>query len=104
MCVKSGILLLADAFENFQNMCLKTYELHPAKLLSASALAWQAAVKNTKVNLDWLTDLNMLLMLEKGIRERICHSIYRFAKANNTYMTDYNKRKGIVIFSILKCK
>ena len=44
----------------------------------------------------------MLLMLEKGIREGICHSIYR--KANNTYMTDYNKRKGIVIFSIVKCK
>ena len=43
--VQSGILLLADAFENFRNMCLQIYKLDPAKFLSAPGLAWQAALK-----------------------------------------------------------
>ena len=69
------------------------YKLHPARFLSAPGLAWQAALKKTKVKLDLLTDINMLLMVEKGTRWRICHSIYRYAKANNKYMKDYDKNK-----------
>ena len=74
-------------------MCLKTCEPDPAKFLSAPGLAWQAALKKTKVKLDLLTDIDMLLMVEKGIRGGICHSIYRYAKANNKYMKDYDKNK-----------
>ena len=48
--VQSNTLLLADVFENFQNMCYEIYELDPAKFLSAPGLAWRAAVKNTKEN------------------------------------------------------
>ena len=33
----------------------------------------------------------MLLMVDKGIRGRICHAIHRYAKANNKYMKNYNK-------------
>ena len=33
----------------------------------------------------------MLLMVEKGIRGEICHAIYRYAKANNKYIKDYDK-------------
>ena len=91
--VQSNTLLLADVFENFRNMCLKIYERDPAKFLSAPGLAWQAALKKTKVKLDLLTDIDMLLMVEKGIRGGICHSIYRYAKANNKYMKDYDKNK-----------
>ena len=47
----------------------------------------------TKLKLDLLTDINMLLMVEKGIRERMCHSIYRYAIANNKYMKDHDKNK-----------
>ena len=72
-------------------MCLKIYKLDPAKFLSALGLAWQAALKNTRVKLDVLTDIDMLLMIEKGFRGRICHSIYQYAKANNKYMKDYDK-------------
>ena len=68
--------MLADVFENFQNTCLEIDELDPACFLIAPGLAWQAALKNTKIKLDLLTDSNMLLMVEKGIRGGICHAIY----------------------------
>ena len=64
---------------NFRNMCLKIYKLDPAKFLSAPGLAWQAALKKTKVKLDGLTDINMLIMVEKCITGGICHSIYQYA-------------------------
>ena len=67
--------MLADVFENFCNMCLDIYELDPSKFLSAPGLSWQAALKKTKVKLDLLTDIDMLLMVEKGIRGGICRSI-----------------------------
>ena len=93
MYVQSDSLLLADVFENFRNMCLKIYKLDPAKFLSAPGSAWQAALKKTKVKLDFLTNTDMLLMVEKGINGGICHYIYRYAKANNKYMKDYDKNK-----------
>ena len=93
MFVQSDILLLADVFENFRNTCLEIYGLDPPKFLSAPELAWQAALKKTKVKLDLLIDIDMLLMVEKGIRGGICHSIYRYAKANNKYMKYYDKNK-----------
>ena len=76
-------------------MYLKIYELDPVKFLSAQVLAWQAALKRTKIKLDLLTDIDILLMVEKGIREGICHSIYWYAKANNKYMKDYDKNKEL---------
>ena len=51
------------------------------------------ALKKAKVKLELLTDVNMLLMVEKGIKGGICHSIHRYAKANNKYMKDYDKSK-----------
>ena len=88
MYVQSNTLSLADIFEKVSNTCLKIYKLDPAKFLSAPGLAWQAALKRTKVKLDLLTDIDMSLMVEEGIRGGICHSIYRYAKANNKYMKD----------------
>ena len=93
MYVQVDTLLLAGVFENFRNMCLEIYEPDPAKFLSPPELAWQAALKKIKVKLDLLTDIDMLLMVEKGIRGGICHSIYQYAKANNKYMKDYDKTK-----------
>ena len=87
------ILLLADASENFWNMCLEIYELDLAKPLLAPGLAWQAALKKTKVKLDLSINIDMLLMGEKGIRGGICHSIYQYTKANNKYMKDYDENK-----------
>ena len=63
--VQSNMLMLADVFENFRNICLKIYKLDPAKFLSAPGLIWQVALTKTKVKLDVWTDINMLLMVEK---------------------------------------
>ena len=57
--VQRNAFLLVDAFENFRNICLKIYDLDPTKFLSAPGLPWQAALKNTKVKLDLLTDIDM---------------------------------------------
>ena len=73
--VQSDTFLLADAFGNFRNMFLELYELDPAKFIPAPGFSWQAPLKNTKVKLDLLTDIDMLLMVEKGIREGICNAI-----------------------------
>ena len=91
--VQSDTLLLADVFENFRDMCLKVYELDPAQFLSLPGLAWQACLKKTNIELELLTDHDMLLMVEKGIRAGICHSIHRYAKANNKYMKNYNNNE-----------
>ena len=85
--------MLADALDSFRNMFLGIYELDPAKFLSAPGLAGKAALKKTKVKLDLLTDVDMLLMVEKSIRGGICHSIYRYAKATSKYIKDYDKNK-----------
>ena len=88
--VQSDTLLLADVFNNFRDMCIKEYELDPAHFLSLPGLAWQACLKKTNIELELLTDYDMLLMVEEGIRGGICHSIHRYAKANNKYMKNYN--------------
>ena len=84
--VQSDTLLLADVFENFRNTCLKVYELDPGHFLSLPGLAWQACLKKASIELELLTDYDMLLMVEEGIRGGICHSLHRHAKANNKYM------------------
>ena len=86
-------MLLADIFVIFRNMCIKVYELDPAHFLSAPGLAWQACLKKTELKLELLTDVDMLLMVEKGIRGGICHAIYRYVKANNKYMKNCNNNK-----------
>ena len=89
--VQSDTLLLSDIFENFRNMCLKIYELDPVYFVSALGLAWQACLKKTGVKLELLTDYDMILMTEKGIRAGICQASHKYVKANNPYMKNYNK-------------
>ena len=91
--VQSDALLLLDVSENFRNKCIEIYELDPAHFLSAPGLVWQACLNKIVIKLELLTDADMLLMVEKGIRGRICHAIHRYAKANNKYMKNYDKNK-----------
>ena len=89
--VQSHTLLLADVFENFRNMSIKVYKLDPDHFLSAPGLAWQACLKKTNVKLELLTDADMLLMVEEGIRGGICQAIHRYARANNKYTKNYDE-------------
>ena len=79
--------MLADVFENLRNKCIEIFKLDPAHFVSAPRLAWQACLKKTKVELELLTDIDMLLMVEKGF----CQAIHRYAKANNKYMKNCDK-------------
>ena len=93
--VQRDTLFLADVFENFRNMCIEIYELDPTHFLSAPELAWQACLKKTEVELELITNVDMLLMIKKGIRGGICHAIHRYAKANNKHGINYDENNEI---------
>ena len=82
------VLLLSDVFENFRNICCKHYNLDPAHYFTALGLAWEAALKVTEVKLELLSDPDMLLMIEKGIRGGVSMISNRYGKSNNRYMGD----------------
>ena len=84
----SDVLILADVFENFRNVCNENYGLDPAHYYTSPGLAWDAALKITKVILELISDYDMLLMIKKGIRGGISMISNRYGVANNKYMGD----------------
>ena len=55
----------------------------PMQFFTAPGLTWETAFKKTKIKLDLLTYIDMLLLVKKGISGGTCHAIPRYAKANN---------------------
>ena len=89
---KSDTLLIADVFKNFRNMCLEIYEIDPTYFVSAPGLAWQTYLKKARVKLELLTDNDMLLIVEKRIKGGVCQATHIYAKENNKYMNNYDKK------------
>ena len=88
--LKTDVLLLVDVFENFRDKCLNIFGLDPCHYFTSPGLSWDAALKKTKVKLDLITDIDMILFIEKGMRGGISYIAHRHPKANNKYLPDYN--------------
>ena len=93
--LKTDVTLLADVFEKFRGMCLKTYKLDPCHYLSAPSLAIDAALKYTKVKLELLTDIDMHLFIENSIRGGVSMISTRYAKANHNMLPTYDPFKEL---------
>ena len=84
--LKSDVILLTNVFEAFRETCLEHYNLDPAHFFTSPGLAWKACLKKTGISLELLTNPDMLLMFERGIRGGITQAVHRYARANNKYM------------------
>ena len=92
--LKCDVFLLTDVFDTFRNAMLKSHKLDPIHYITLPSFSWDAALKQSKIELELLTDEDMLYMMEKGIRGGISVISHRHAKANNKYMNeDYDKTK-----------
>ena len=89
----TDVVLLSNVFEKFREVCLENYGLDPTHFYTAPGLAWQACLKKTGITLDLITNLDMLLMFERGMRRGITQVVKRYARANNKYMEDYNSNE-----------
>ena len=88
--LKKDVLLLADVFEKFISTCLDHYyRLDPCHYFSSSGLNWNAMLKMTGIELDLISDIDMHLFTEKGMRGGISYIAKRHSKANNKYMKCY---------------
>ena len=84
--LRTDVVLLANVFEAFTDTCLKHYSLDLGHFYTAPGLTWKACLRKTGVRLELLTDPDMLLMFEKGIRGGITQAVHRYTSANNKYM------------------
>ena len=91
--LKTDMILLSNVFEKFRKVCMENYGLDPAHFYTAPRLAWQECLKKTGMKLDLITDPDMLLMFERGIRGGITQLVKRYTKANNKYMNDYDRKE-----------
>ena len=99
--LKKDVLLLADVFEKFIDMCLKFYGLDPCHYFSSPGLSWDAMLKMTGVKLEKISDIDKYLFIEKGLRGGISYIAKRYSEANNKYMKNYDPTKPSKYISYL---
>jgi len=88
--LKSDVLLLADAFQNFRKTCLEYYKLDPGHYFTSSGLSWDDMLKMTDIKLELMTYVDTFQFIEKGMRGGISYIANRYGKANNKYTKLYD--------------
>ena len=78
--LKADVLLLADVFEKLINTCLKYYGLDPCHYFSSPGLSWDTRLKMTGIELELISDIDIYLFVEKGMREGISYIAKRLLK------------------------
>ena len=99
--LKTNVLLLVDVFGKFIYTCLEYYGLDPYHYFSSPGLSWDAMLKMTGIESEPISDIDMCLFIEKGMRGGISYIPKRFSKANNKYMKSYDDKKPSKYINIL---
>lgn len=101
--LRVDVCLLAIVFENLRETCYRLYKLDPANYFTAPGLSFDAMLKYTKVKLELLKDVDMVMFVERGIRGGISQCSRRYVKANNKYMTTYDATKESTYIIYIDC-
>lgn len=88
--LKIDVMLLCSIFENFRSECLKIHKLDPCYYVTLPAFSWDSMLRYTKVRIKLIKNLEMLSMINKGIRGGFSCAIKKYAKSNNQFIADYN--------------
>lgn len=90
--LKTDVLLLADIFENFREICLKHYKLDPLNFLTAPSLSWNAMLKSTDVKIHLIVEIAMLAFIQRHIRGGLVQCSQKLAEANNKFIKNFKDK------------
>ena len=90
--LKTDVLLSTDVFEKFISTCLEYYGLDPCHYFSSPELSCDTMLKMIEIELELISDIDIYLFIEKGMKGGISYIAKRFRKANNEYMQSYDDK------------
>ena len=100
--LKTDVPILADVFENFRKTSMQYYNLDISHYFSSPVFAWDAMLKMTGARLELITDIDMYLLVEKGLREGVSYIANRYSQPDK-YLSDCDKDKREFLFNVFRC-